>query len=218
MPFAQHLRLTMSGVLKTATGPILEQFSYRLNMSDPGTTQENFTLTAAQDFAADAVAFHGSVGGGMASMAVLTEVKLARIGPLGTYLADPFIVPVNQPGGGGGQVTHPFQIALAVSLGTARRGATGRGRFYLPLPSATITTAGVISTAARDGVATAVKAFLDDLNNASGLDFTNSKVTVASSKGYNSDVTEVRVGQVLDTIRSRRNNLVENYSAVLLIP
>jgi hypothetical protein len=221
MPYASHLRLTMSGDISEGTGPVLEEFSYRLNLSNPGpvglANDTRFSAAGAADLAADAVAFHGRLGSRVGTMARLLTVKLAKIGPLGTYVADPFIVAVDQRGGGPNSVTHAPQVSLAVSLTTAQRGATGRGRFYLPLPSTIVTTNLTIQAVERDQVQASVVQFLNDINNWPGVDGNDPKVVVASTKGYNSTVNGVRVGLVLDTIRTRRNNLVEGYGATTAV-
>jgi hypothetical protein len=57
--------------------------------------------------------------------------------------------------------------------------------------------------------------FLNALGNEPGIDVLGLTPVVASTKGYNSIVTGVRVGRVLDTIRSRRASLPENYGATV---
>jgi hypothetical protein len=221
MPYASHLRVTMAGDLSSGTGPVLEQFSYRLNLSNPtaalASDSNRFSGDGAADVAADAVAFHGRVGSRIGSMARLTEVKMASIGPDGKYTADPFIVAVDQRGGGPNQITHAPQVSLAVSLTTERRGSSGRGRFYLPVPSTLIGTNLIIDPIERDQVQASVAQFLQDLNNWPLTDSGDPRVVIASTKGFNSNVTGVRVGLVLDTIRSRRNNIVEGYGATTAV-
>lgn len=214
--YAPHLRISASGVFQPgAAGTPYEAFSYRVNLSNPTPVggQANFSETRANDYIDDTIAFHASVGARIGNSARLLLVKVANIGSNGKYLSDPRFRDVNVPGAGPNQITHAPQVALGVSLVTARRGATGRGRFYLPLPSTIVTTAGVIQATEALEVATAVQTWFANLHNIPGLDPANvPRVTIASSKGYNSDVTGVRVGVALDTIRSRRTSLVEAYS------
>jgi hypothetical protein len=142
---------------------------------------------------------------------------VARIGPLGTYLAEPRVAFVNVQGGGQA-LRYPSQVSLAVSLMTETRGAGGRGRFYLPAPSgALLSNTGRMAVADRDAVAGSVKTLLDNLNDQPGLEGNAPRVVVASSKGMNSTVTAVRVGDVFDTIRRRRNGLGEVYTAALAV-
>jgi hypothetical protein len=215
--YDNHLRLTLSGELRQGSNSpaVLERFSLRVNMTDPGLTGSNsFDQGRLDDMAADAVAFWARPATLICQSAWLTEVKLARVGPLGTYREAPLIKAVNQRGGDPNVVNHryPLQVALAVSLGTARRGASGRGRFYLPSPSVTMEADTTLEVGAQIAVRDSVAQFLNDLNNVSGIDGNAPQVVVASSKGYNSKVTTVRVGQVLDTIRSRRASLMESYT------
>lgn len=211
MPYAQHLRITASGVF--GTGPLGgEQWSWRLNLSDPVASEDPVDdQDQADDIAADVAAFHGRAGSWISANARLLEVKCARIGVDGKYLDDPRIVTMDQAGGGGALV-YPYQVALAVSLGTERRGATGRGRFYLPGPTIPFAVnTGQVSAIPAQEVRDSVVQLVQDINDQPGLDGVAPRVVIASSKGYNSDVTTVRVGRVLDTIRSRRTSVDEAY-------
>lgn len=101
----------------------------------------------------------------------------------------------------------PLQTALCVSLNTARAGATGKGRFFLPWPAMSLD-----ATDKRIPVAQAtpflgyVVNFLTGVQDALGVD-----LQVVSSKGYMSPVTGVRLGRVPDTMRSRREDSPEGY-------
>jgi hypothetical protein len=148
----------------------------------------------------------------------LREVKVARIGTDGKYRGDPKAAAVDVPGGAGAPVLlYPPQISLAVSLATAKRGKSGRGRFYLPCPQTSMGPDGRISQNIQTAVAGSVRTWINDLNNWPGFDGGTPKVTIASSLGQNHDVTGVRVGRVLDTVRSRREDLVETYGPVVAL-
>lgn len=105
----------------------------------------------------------------------------------------------------------PIQTSLCVSLDTARAGARGRGRFFLPWPAVGIEADFRISTVSRDLVADAVQAFLDGINNIGLPGESNLQVSVVSSFGHITPVTGCRVGRVPDTMRSRRGDLLEDY-------
>jgi hypothetical protein len=224
MPFQSHWRLTCSGVLGTSSSAE-ERFSFGVSLADDmggGDADRVIQPNDGQfdDMVTDTTAFFGRAASQIAPHCRLTEVKLAKIGPDGRYLEDPFIAAVSQVGAGNFNIVYPPQVALAVSLNTSRRGATGRGRFYLPCPTVGLSTDTMVgdingANSCRDSV----KTWLDALNNEPGIDVVNFGVCVASSKGYNTAVTSVRVGRVLDTIRSRRRSLGEGYgpSAVLAV-
>ncbi len=216
--FVNHIRLTMTGTMDATVqgGQVIEEFAYRLNLSDPANSADK--AGQAADFAADAVAFHGAVDTQIGGIARLTEVKVARIGPDGRYREDPILVPVDARGAHGAFLMYPPQVALAVSLLTARRGPRGKGRFYLPAPCLPISAvSGLTSALDRARVATSVQTFLNNINNRAGLDANAPEVVVASTAGHNTVVNAVRVGLALDTIRSRRGDLPEAYSAPLAV-
>lgn len=209
MPFAPHLRLTARGTLYA-----LEDFSFGVNMTAVGVDSAAFLDGNVDDLAADVSAFFARPATGIRSSAVLTEVKLASIGADGKYTRDPAIRDVNVPGAGAGNGLYPPQISLAVSLVTGQRGPRGKGRFYLPLPSVPLFDAGRMALPAVQAVRDSCKTFLDALNNSPGTDLQDRRVCVASSFGENYEVTGVRVGRALDTIRSRREKLDEAYTEV----
>lgn len=214
MAFAIHNRVSCIGYLGA---PNQEMFSYGFNI---GVTQNVIPSQGPeilQDIVDDITAFHGRANTHISNGAVLTMVKFAQIGADGKYTKDPVIFTVNQAGGvTSNQAFTLPQSALAISLGTARRGPTGRGRFYIPLPVLDVDAADGfrfnpnVALAIRDSAAT----LLNDVNNAPGIDYfgTEPEVVIASSKGYNTRVTTVRVGRIVDTIRSRRNQLAEIYT------
>jgi hypothetical protein len=197
------------------TGGPFEIWSWRLNLSNPipGVNGGNYNADRVADYAADVQAFHTSAGANICQEAMLTQVKLAEIGPDGKYTQDPLIVSM-ETRGGNGAMKYPLQVAHCVSLEADRRGASGKGRFYIPGTQAAINPDnGLISVAAAEAARGAVVTLLNNLHNVPGLDPANvPRVTVASTKGYNSDVTKVRVGRALDTIRTRRNSLSEQYT------
>jgi hypothetical protein len=212
--YADHLRLTLSGDLisRETGGPVIEGFSVRLNASNPAGVSGNWMDGEVfPDVVADCVAFWGRPTSFIAGQCVLREVKVARIGNLGKYVGDAKIAAVNQPGAGG-VLPYPPQISIAVSLDTGQRGASKRGRIFLPGPTMGMeldhSINGSAVTSLRDSVATWINA----LNNAPGFDANSPRVTIASSKGFNTDVTSVRVGRVFDTQRRRRRSLQERYS------
>lgn len=214
MPFAPHMRMTVLG----RCGSSGERWAWGVNFADPTVTSAlgiDYTANAAvfQDLAADVKTFHENAFLGLSFEAKLESVKFATIGPDGKYTADPFIVDVVDTNGAASTVV-PAQLAMAVSLTTARRGPTGKGRFYLPMPGIAVTAGSLTwSDAYRDQAQTACGEFLNNLNNAPGIDVLNLQVVVASTKGYNTAVTGVRVGRVPDTIRSRRRGLPEAFDS-----
>lgn len=117
--------------------------------------------------------------------------------------------PLPLPVGSGGNL-QPAQIALAVSLRTANpRGLAGKGRFYLPGPNAGIGSDGYVAPSAVEGLQARAATWIAALN----AGFPTWRVGVASDVrgGAIQPVTGVTVGRVLDTVRSRRTKLLEQY-------
>lgn len=217
MPFATHLRITALGTL----GASDERFSYGINTTlDPGQAAglggDGSTVPAPLAAAADVVKqFHTRVSTRIASVAVLRSVKFAVIGPDGKYVGDAVEAPVTAGEGGvndGSGLVLP-QNALAVSLLTDDRGPRKRGRFYIPMPVIDVQPSNgfTMAVAWSNGVADSAAQLLTDLQAVPDLSI---QPVIASTYGYNTPVTGVRVGRVVDTIRSRRNRLVELYSTV----
>lgn len=149
----------------------------------------------------------------------LRWIKFNLIGPNGRYTEDATVrydfsgtLPK-----GAQATTPPPQIALAHTLRTdAERGRAARGRFYAPLPGRNLASSGMLGTSDQQAYVTAATEFLNDLNYAMSTYVTDGgvpRVAVMSDigSGVMRPVKNVAVGRVLDTIRSRRSSLTENY-------
>jgi len=216
MPYAEHVRMTAIGAFGSGLAEY-EQFAWTLSLAP--SSLGGFSSAGARelmdDTAADVGAFHAS-GISLPGSVRLKEVKFALIGPDGTYVEDAYIVPQPRSGSGQEAAQFPPQVALAISLQTERRGASGRGRFYIPAPLTTVSnTTGQMGTPQQENVLAAAVTMINAVNNAPNLDVNGPRfqVVVASSKGFLSPVTAVRVGKALDTIRSRRRSIPEAYLA-----
>ena len=118
----------------------------------------------------------------------------------------------------GAQPTNPApQIALAHTLRTdVERGRAARGRFYAPLPGRNLASSGMLGTTDQQAYVNAATTFLNALNTAMSdyaTDGGEPRVVVMSDVGSGMlrPVRAVAVGRVLDTMRSRRSSLTENY-------
>lgn len=151
--------------------------------------------------------------------ATLEWVKVAVIGPDGKYIGNATTVEVRGATGGfSSGYTSPAapQNTLAITLTTdQRRGLAKMGRIYPPMNAHVTGANGTDSTSAQQ--ATAAAKMISDLNDAFALNATYGtalKVVVASNvrEGKILPVTGVKVGDVIDTQRSRRNAMRENYA------
>lgn len=165
-------------------------------------------------------------GGQFHSQAPLTYIKLNRIDVNGHY-QDPvsmtYDYPTPQPGTGAGTGVAP-QIAIVATLKTNfERGLAHRGRMYLP-PATGFINPGVdgrATAASAQRIAGSVSTLINGVN-AAFASWTGGpvggRVAVISNKGAGAWhlVTSVEVGRVLDTMRSRRSSLDEDYQPSLI--
>lgn len=148
------------------------------------------------------------------SNAKLTTIKYNFINVAGHY-DDPgetIRYDYDTPVGGTGGASNIPQSSLVVSLNTAfARGRGHAGRYYMPAFSAPLDSDGRISVDVAALVAEYATTFLNALN----ADDEHYRVCVVSNigAGVQHEVTHVRVGRVIDTMRSRRTSLVEDYQA-----
>ena len=98
----------------------------------------------------------------------------------------------------------PFQCAPVVSLRTATLSRAGRGRFYAPSLAVDQVSAGRMLTTARDTLADAAEDLVQGLTSAGG-----NLVIYHRALGTTSLVISLDVGDVIDTQRRRRNQLIE---------
>lgn len=144
--------------------------------------------------------------------ALLTTLKLNEIGPDGRYVRPTtvqhdYVAPFPA---GNSNTNLPAQNALAITLRTAaQRGRASRGRFFQPLPAVNVDSSGFIPAAQRLAILDGAETLLNALNEA--LDPWRLGILSDVGEGASRPVTRVEVGRVVDTIRSRRNKLAEDY-------
>lgn len=204
MVYAPFTRITFSGDLGPPQAPV-EHFSFGLSI-DPGPLVTDAVVAGAVA-AANALFSRGTTE--ISSQCRLKRVKVSSIDAAGHLIGNSREVAVDTPGGSGSAI-HPPQVAWVVSLGTGQRGASKRGRFFLPMPAVGLGTDLEVPAVVRGDAEASVVTFLNDINAAFS---SGHRVVIASRKGYNTPVTTVRMGRALDTLRSRRRSLSEQYDA-----
>jgi hypothetical protein len=171
------------------------------------------------------VEYLNNLGGRWHESARLGFVKVNGIGPEGLYVGDQTRekrwdtpIAVGQSSSRG-----PFQLSMAITLGTAKaRGLASHGRFYLPAPPLVVDAEGYLDQTTQLFYANQTALFIDSLNNYTGPDAPGQPdVSVVSrgrrtgpkswSEGTFERVTQIRVGNVMDTQQSRRRSLQERY-------
>jgi len=127
--------------------------------------------------------------------------------------------------GGEGGGSLPPQVSLSAQLASdVGRGLAAKGRMYLPGVRTPISsTTGKIGATEAGQIALTLKTFLDAVNgsiDAAGTVVLASKgrITGGGAAPVNAVVTKVRVGDVYDTQRRRRNGLTETYQTQTIVP
>jgi hypothetical protein len=150
--------------------------------------------------------------------AKIETLKLNEIGVDGKYTHDNTVLyDYPTPLSGIAGIQPAPQVALAVTLGTPiKRGRAAHGRFYVPIPGVTLLAspvvtgvAGTMDNGTQTSYANAAATYVNAINQA----VPGYRVGVVSDVGVGTyqPVTHVRVGRVLDTIRSRRNKFPEQH-------
>ena len=146
-------------------------------------------------------------------------VKFALVDTDGKYLDDPILVEEFSQGGLG--LPYVPQVSCVVSMVSNKFRDPGKySRFYLPTIAPSGITGYKMTSSETTGVLNSAKDFLTDFNSIldnpdPGLTLLISAVSKSGS-GVQSPITKVRVGEVLDTQRRRRNAIPENMQTVSL--
>lgn len=152
-----------------------------------------------------------------------TEVKLAQLAPDGKTFLDNTVFSTYAAPISGTKTTpiFPPQVSLVATLqSTLSRGLAAKGRMFLPAIVATVGINGHIAATDTQNIAGNLATFFNAVNTASGP----AGRVILASKGrgpagtgaLNQPVTRIRVGDVYDTQRRRRNGFTESYSTTNL--
>lgn len=227
MPYPrEHMLMVVNGTLGTDRTAPFERFSFGIRFI-PGNTLPMAALDNDEVGKGLAASFQQrwrNPLGGVTDMAQLESMKWNRIGTDGKYVNDTSREIGFDPAvgfGGQNRTSYlPPQCSLAITLRTGKtRGLARWGRFYLPAPGFQVdNNTGQISTTDRVGAANVWGSWLDGLTTQLG-GTTVGMIPVVMSRGRNgtgpgafNPVTAVEVGGVIDTMRSRRASIAENYA------
>lgn len=212
-----HIRLTASGTLGPDSGA-QEIFSWSLKFAGSTGTDALIKLadTSAEDVWDVVAAFHSSVNAFIHPDANLASIKLAAISTAGLYLADAVTWAGSLTSGGGAGARPPNQIALCYSLRTnTNLGRATKGRVYQPLPTMVWSSQGHMNVSSDQLSARSEFVDMCDALNAimdTGAEAMRLSLMSDIGAGTTRTVTQIRLGDVPDTIRSRREALPESYA------
>lgn len=199
-------------------------------MSAGGGTIPAATQELADDVRATVAAWwpglvNASPGSGISLIAAaqLVSVKVNRIGTDGRYMDAEAIESTGAPvSGGGGATIAPAQLSIASTLrGADPRARAGKGRMYFPPTIQTVSllgTDGRLTAERAEMHANGIVTLIQNLNDAYLTAGVTAVAGIASKAGTGAfqAVTEVTVGRVVDTMRSRRNKLNEEFVSVAI--
>lgn len=203
------------GVAAGTHGQLARTWSARLG---PTGSAVNCDSAYQIDLAEDLWTFLNACKGYMATPFSWTHIKLAPISAEGKTVGTASVYTLTLPLAGTGTGLQPPQLAMAVSMRANILGRRGRGRIYLPAVNAgSVTTDGTIATVTSSALRAAMVTLIGNLQNAPGAPAYSPLVAIMSA-GSASAVrpSEVRTGQRFDTIRSRREQVPETYTATAL--
>ena len=154
-----------------------------------------------------------------------TEVKVAQIKAVDGRVLDGSTVyayPATELNGGSSTNLFPAQCSLVATLMSDRpRGLASKGRMYLPGVCPSIQTTGKISSVNAGTIATNLQTFFNSVR--ADADIPNTPILAAKGTGLfpeltaqNDYIETIKVDDVIDTQRRRRNGLAESYTTKIL--
>lgn len=152
--------------------------------------------------------------GALSSRFTIDRVRTELYGANGRLAAYSEAAPPTSAGGSGSLV-HPVSTAVAVSLYTNIPGRRYRGRIYWPAAGLSLdSSTGRIAPSNTLGLAQDVAALLQDIEQAAPTGWEPVLGVYSRVLGAGVAVTQLRVGDVPDTQRRRRDALKETYATV----
>jgi hypothetical protein len=206
MAYAAHTRFQFGGTLGPIAAPV-EIWSCTFN-TDLAVAP---TSMAAEDVQAAISVYLTGMNGSLSSSVHQTFMKMSLCDNTNHVVGDPYLIE-GALFSGVSDAIHPPQIALRQTLKGAGRGRSKFGGFYLPTLGQELDPVTLeLEEDVSDAFAELTSILMQALEPSGG-----GAPVIASGVLGNVPVVEVRCGRALDTIRNRRNDLVEDYSVELL--
>lgn len=185
----------------------------------PAGSAENCDAGAQIDLAEDMWTFLNTIKAYQSNIFRWTHVKCSAVDALGKTPIVSSIYTFTSPlvGASAGGALPP-QVAMALSTRANLVGRRGRGRIYLPALSTNMMASdGTVAVANADGARAAFKTLIDNVQAQPGFTVNMPIVFVGSSDSATVvRPVELRTGNRLDTIQSRRRQVAESYAVTAL--
>ena len=203
------------GVQTGANGSLAKTFTARVG---PAGSPVNLDAGMQIDIAEDLFTFASTVKAYQYSAFRWTHVKIAAVDETGIVPVTSSVYTFNTPQAGGVSTGLPPQVAMALSTRANLLGRRGRGRVYLPaLASTVLASDGTILAGTGTTLRAAFKTLIDNLQSLPG---SPAYIPIVAVMSNDSDTAvrpvEVRTGNRLDTIQSRRRQVAESYTVTAL--
>ena len=222
MVFAHKvLRITLSGTMWSGA----EEWSTGFFLGEESADAVGMEQAGLDQIRDAWATFFSATGSQINSSYRFTQAKCAPIDGNGFTVQNEVLysVPSGTVAGGVATNTLPGQCALVATLLSDRpRGKASKGRMYLPGYSGGMLSTGKINTTMTGTIADGLKTFFDSF--AADADVPDELILAAKGTGVapqltaqNDYVQTIRVGDVVDTQRRRRNGLTESYTTRTLL-
>jgi len=211
------VKVTLSGDMFGGAEEWSTGFHMGLENSDAPAITEQGIADVAEAWAT----FFRDVNAGISNRYSFKMCKMAMINNDGKTVPDSaqYYSPQTAVVGGGGPAMNPPQIALVATLANSLpRGLATKGRMFLPGVNFAIDDSGHIPSIYTDNVATALQTFFNTIFQ--DADTPGNPVLASTGRGLLQtdgairNVTQIRIGNVFDTQRRRRNALSETYKTL----
>jgi hypothetical protein len=217
MAFAHKVnRVTMSGTMYAGS----EEWTTGFWAGSPSGDAPDPTVEAAEMISEEWQTFFTSVSVKIAYLFKTATIKITPYSAAGVIdipKIKSFSYPTAIEGAHTGNGNPPQISVVATLVAGSGVGNGGKGRMYLPGVGTGIDTTGHIATSDANAIAAALSTFFANVN----ASFDNPGLAINAAKtapvtgflAINRELTSVRVGNVFDTQRRRRNALAESYSS-----
>lgn len=184
----------------------------------PTGSEENCDAGFQVDLAEDVWTFLDAIKSYTSNVFKWSHIKIAPMDAAGKTIGTSAVYTLTTPLAGGASSMLPPQCAFAVTMRANILGRRGRGRIYLPaLGSNVLAADATVPPATQTNIRTAFVTFLNALQNLPGTpDWVPMVVVMSAGQTTGVRPSQVRTGQRVDTIRSRREQVPELYTTTEL--
>lgn len=213
----KHNFIKVTALGKLGQSEEIFSFGFHFSLSNRGLTQQEWEAlgNVMNDVADEVATFYSTPGNTIPDQWALTSTKAALIGTDGKY--EPFAYPeeviYETPVQGSNSFGTAPQLSAVITLISSKPRDPGKyNRFYVPI-AATQNFNYTLFTETQQSLANTAQVMLNNIADIFDAVVPGIRASVVSAAGSGSDLASgtVRVGNIIDTQRRRRNKLQETY-------